>query len=49
MPLFEYCCMECGLDFSVSLSDEELTQNPVLLCPLCGAEHVHRKLPADSA
>ncbi|MEN8261836.1 MAG: FmdB family zinc ribbon protein [Nitrospirota bacterium] len=45
MPEYEYRCMECSLDFGINLTDKEYAQKPKLLCPHCGAEHVHRKLP----
>jgi putative FmdB family regulatory protein len=41
MPVCEYQCMECKMDFTINVSDREVSQNPKICCPHCGAEHAH--------
>ena len=41
MPLFEYICLECGVDFeSLVLNNSELAE---LKCPVCKGNNLEQK------
>jgi len=41
MQVCEYQCMECKMEFAINFTDREVDKKPILLCPHCGAKHVH--------
>jgi len=43
MPAYEYACKDCGKDFTVFLSLQELESGPRLRCPHCQSDHVERR------
>ena len=42
MPIYEYYCADCQIDFDklVRISDANVVQD----CPECGGRHTHKKL-----
>ncbi|HEY68013.1 MAG: zinc ribbon domain-containing protein [Chloroflexi bacterium] len=47
MPLYEYCCSECGARFDVlrAMSDADAS----IACPKCNSENTHRVISLFSA
>jgi len=43
MPAYEHTCLDCGQNFTVFLSVQELEERQKLRCPHCGSDHVERK------
>ena len=46
MPIFEYCCLECGAEFERLIRRPEETFS--LRCPSCGARNLEEKISAFS-
>ena len=40
MPIYEYCCDECGEKFELFV--RSATQKTAPTCPSCGSEKVHK-------
>jgi putative FmdB family regulatory protein len=40
MPIYEYCCDECGEKFELFV--RSATQKAMPTCPSCGSEKVHK-------
>jgi putative FmdB family regulatory protein len=39
MPIYEYLCEKCGHEFE---REQRITEDPVKVCPKCGAQKVRR-------
>lgn len=46
MPSYEYDCKDCGTDFLIFLSLNEMEAKPRIICPRCGSDHVVKKFGA---
>jgi len=42
LPIYEYCCEECGEKFEVFV--RSATQKTTLTCPSCGSEQVRKAI-----
>jgi len=42
MPIYEYCCDECGERFELFV--RSATQKTAPACPRCGSEKVHKAI-----
>ena len=47
MPIFEYCCEECGKKFEKLIYRD--ADEAELACPECGKQHLHRELSTFAA
>ena len=47
MPIFEYCCEECGKKFEKLIYRD--SEEAELVCPDCGKQHLHRELSTFAA
>jgi putative FmdB family regulatory protein len=47
MPIFEYCCDECGKKFEKLIYRD--SEEAELVCPDCGKQHLHRELSTFAA
>ncbi|MBO4369240.1 MAG: zinc ribbon domain-containing protein [Desulfovibrio sp.] len=45
MPLYDFCCTQCGQEFEELVRNESFTA-PV--CPQCGSKNTERKMSAPS-
>ncbi len=45
MPIYEYACDKCGLEFEV---DQRITEDPVKTCPECRSRRVKRLISKTS-
>ncbi len=45
MPIYEYACPTCGKEFEVL---QRFSDEPVRVCPTCGADQVRKKISATS-
>ncbi|MUH59645.1 FmdB family zinc ribbon protein [Bifidobacterium canis] len=39
MPTYHYRCKNCGYDFT---KEQSFTDQPIEICPKCGAKQVHK-------
>ena len=39
MPIYHYRCKKCGYDFT---KEQSFSDDPIKVCPQCGAEQVHK-------